>query len=97
MRRTRDTLDVRLHAAAHVKQQEYIYRHVLLGEVADVPGHAFLSEHEVRGAKSRDCTVVLVHHLCIHTDERDLAFEDVVVSGLNRGQKRRAPDGTRDK
>src|ERR1043166_7622379 len=70
-----DALDVRLHAAADVEQEEDVDGHVFTLEIADLLRLAVLAENEILGAEAAGGAVVLVDHLRIDAGERDIAAE----------------------
>jgi hypothetical protein len=76
MGRRGNAFDVRLHAAAHIEQEQQVHRHVFPSKVADLLRMALLAQHKIVSVQASDGAVVVVHYLHIYADKRNLAAKD---------------------
>ena len=85
----RDPAHVRLHAGAHVQQEDDVDGHLLTLEVADLLLLPVLAQDEILFGQTRDGTVGAIDHLHVHALERDVTSErNGGIAGLRVGRWR---------
>jgi len=83
--RVRNPLDMRLHTPTHIEEQQYVNRHVLVAEFANLLNFSIHPQHKVIGLQTRDWPAGAVDDLSVHTRHRNIALENCrVVSGEGR-------------
>jgi hypothetical protein len=87
LRRRRDPLHMRLHAATHVEQQKNVDGHVLAGEMADRGDLTVYSEDKIAGFEVCDRTAIAIEHLGIYARERNIALEDGLIVRTHKPRK----------
>ena len=89
LRSVRNPLDMRLHAAADVEQQEDIYGHAFAGKVSDGLGLAIHPEHEIIRLQTGYRPALEVDNLGIDARHRHIALENCGVIRRQRSHDHR--------
>jgi len=80
-------LDMRLHAAAYIDEQQNIDGHIFAGEVTNGNNFAIDAQHEITAFEASDGPAVPINHLSVDPRHGDVAFEDGLVRKYRRTRR----------
>jgi hypothetical protein len=75
-----DTLDVGLHATAHIQKEQDIDGHVLAGEIPDGHDAPIHSQNKIIDLQTGYAASVRVNHLRVDARQRHIALKDDIIT-----------------